>query len=386
MNTDVLTHVAAPALETLPGILIDTAQPATPVAPEQYGLSVEDSGAASALCAELIGNRLFEEGLATQPRPREAPAGWRRVASEGARATLALDRDERMHTRRLASLRVTVAPGAGGRAGLASQSRGGVALRAGAVYRLRLCARAAPGFRGDLRVALEDPDGRALAQTTLTCLPTCWSDVCCDLVSAADEPHARLSITTASSGSFWLGMVSLCPAETWRGRPDGLRPDLAEQLQALRPAFLRLPCGCGDADGRWKHTVGDLTRRDPRGAGGLGFHELLQLAEDLGAAPVLRIDSGAGAHDDLGARVQDALDALGYANGPTDEGWGMLRAQHGHPAPFGVRTVEIGSRHDAPDADARCAALRRALTAHFPELEVTAAEWADAPPLAARVR
>lgn len=371
MNTDVLARVAAPALVTLPGILIDATQPTTPVAPELYGLCVEDIGDADELCAELIGNRLFEQGLAAVAQPRETPAGWRRVASEGARATLALDRAERMNPARRASLRVMVAPGLHGWAGLVSQ--GGIALRAGAAYRLRLCARAATGFRGDLRVALEAPDGRTLAETTLTCLPSCWSDVSCALVSSADEPRARLSITTANSGSFWLGLVSLSPAETWRG----LRPERFEELLALRPRFLRFPCGCGQTTARWKHTIGDITRRGAGQAGGLGFHELLQLAEDLGAAPVLVLDGDTDCPDELAARVQDALDALAYANGPGNDGWGMLRAEHGHPAPFGVRTVALACRDGRLDA-ARRAVFLRALSTHFPEIDLIATGPADA--------
>ena len=36
--------------------------------------------------------------------------------------------------------------------------------------------------------------------------------------------------------------------------------------------------------------------------------------------------------DKMGEYVQDALDAIEYANGPVDSNWGALRAKAGHPA------------------------------------------------------
>ena len=39
-----------------------------------------------------------------------------------------------------------------------------------------------------------------------------------------------LCLDTSGQGTLWLDMVSLFPKETWKGRPNGLRPDLAEML------------------------------------------------------------------------------------------------------------------------------------------------------------
>jgi len=47
--------------------------------------------------------------------------------------------------------------------------------------------------------------------------------------------------------------------------------------------------------------------------------------------------------DEMGPIVQDALDAIEYANGPVTSKWGALRAKAGHPAPFGLKYVEIGN-------------------------------------------
>ena len=46
--------------------------------------------------------------------------------------------------------------------------------------------------------------------------------------------------------------------------------------------------------------------------------------------------------------VQDALDAIEYANGPADSKWGSLRAKAGHPAPFHLKHMEIGNENGGP--------------------------------------
>ena len=61
-----------------------------------------------------------------------------------------------------------------------------------------------------------------------------------------------------------LDMVSLMPNKTWKNH--GMRPDLCEMLDALKPSFFRFPGGCwveGDDMAhmnKWKHTIGDVSR------------------------------------------------------------------------------------------------------------------------------
>lgn len=61
--------------------------------------------------------------------------------------------------------------------------------------------------------------------------------------------------------SYYFGLCSLFP-ETYKDRPNGLRKDLAEQMKALNPKFLRFPGGNNlegfSPSSRWKwwETVG----------------------------------------------------------------------------------------------------------------------------------
>ena len=43
--------------------------------------------------------------------------------------------------------------------------------------------------------------------------------------------------------------------------------------------------------------------------------------------------------------VQDALDAIEYANGPTRAAMARRRAKNGHPAPFNLKYMEIGNEN-----------------------------------------
>ena len=85
---------------------------------------------------------------------------------------------------------------------------------------------------------------------------------------------------------------------------------------------------------------------------GLGFHEYLQLCEDLGADALWVCNPGFSDNyrhaeyappEQVKDFVQEALDALEYALGPADSKWGAQRAANGHPAPFPLRYIEIGN-------------------------------------------
>ena len=248
----------------------------------------------------------------------------------------------------------------------------------GPTYRLSLQARG-EGFDGPLTVALDSRDGRYYAKEQLPRLTGEWKSYECTLTSNGTDPKARLEIVGAGKGTFWLDMVSLFPAKTWKDRPNGLRPDLAEMLADLKPAFVRFPGGCwveGDTMKlayRWKETIGDLSERRTQyniwnyhATHGLGFHEYLQMCEDLGAEPLFVINCGMSHRENvpmekMGEFVQDALDAIEYCNGPADSTWGAVRAKNGHPAPFNLKYMEIGNENGGPAYQERYALFHDAI-------------------------
>jgi alpha-L-arabinofuranosidase len=113
----------------------------------------------------------------------------------------------------------------------------------------------------------------------------------------------------------------------------------------------------------------------------LGYFEYLQLAEDLGAEPLFCINIGMSHKetipmDRLGSWVQDALDAIEYANGPTNSVWGAQRAQAGHPAPFHLKYMEIGNENGGfPGYVEHWRAFYNAIRAKYPEIKFVADGW-----------
>jgi alpha-L-arabinofuranosidase len=111
----------------------------------------------------------------------------------------------------------------------------------------------------------------------------------------------------------------------------------------------------------------------------------LQLAEDLGAEPLFCINAGISHKevtplDQMGQWVQDALDAIEYANGPESSVWGALRARHGHPKPFDLKYLEIGNENgQAPYAE-RWALFTKAISERYPDIKLIANEWAGSHP------
>mgnify|MGYP002738768961 CR=1 FL=1 len=84
----------------------------------------------------------------------------------------------------------------------------------------------------------------------------------------------RLTAAAVEPVMIDLDMVSLFPRDTFMGRENGLRRDLAETIAALEPGFLRFPGGClvnagsfqpfPDHRARvydWKDTIGPVEER-----------------------------------------------------------------------------------------------------------------------------
>jgi alpha-L-arabinofuranosidase len=77
----------------------------------------------------------------------------------------------------------------------------------------------------------------------------------------------------------------------------------------------------------------------------------------------------------MGPWVQDALDAIEYANGPADSHWGRLRAQAGHPAPFNLKYLEIGNENGGAAYRERWPLFVNAIHAKHPEIKFIANHW-----------
>lgn len=244
---------------------------------------------------------------------------------------------------------------------------------------------------------LESGDGVVYAQAKAASLSSNWKPFEFSLTAKGTDPKARLVISANKAGTFWLDMVSLFPKKTWKNRPNGLRPDLAEMLAGMKPGFVRFPGGCwveGDTMNlayRWKQTIGSPAERRTQyniwqyhATHGLGYHEYLQMCEDLGAEPLFVINCGMSHRetvplDKMGEFVQDALDAIEYANGPVSSTWGAVRAKNGHAAPFNLKYMEIGNENGGRAYHERYPLFYDAIKAKYPQMHLVANEWNGRP-------
>ena len=357
-------------------ITVAGGQPGHPVSPLLWGIFFEDINlsADGGLYPELVRNRSFEDA--------DKPEYWTFAGGADGRGTATIDGSRPLNPLNPHCLRIDSAGGFT----LENQGYWGMNIIQGAHYQFNVAARESGGFRGPLTVKLLSSAGQELAVGEISELTRNWRYYPLELTAAGGDPKAKLQITSAASGSVFLDMVSLLPEKTWKNH--GLRVDLGESLAALQPAFMRFPGGNwieGDDLAHmyhWKTTIGDIDSRTPlwntwgyNTTQGLGVYEYLCLCEDLGAEPLFGISCGMSLHDSvplgqMGQWVQDALDAIEYANGPTNSVWGGLRAKAGHPAPFHLKYLEIGNENGGPDYAERWALLVNAIRARYPEMQL----------------
>lgn len=395
---------------------IRTAEPRFPVAPDLYGLFFEDISRAGdgGLYPELLRNRSFEdsllpEGCVTKDGGKtfESPTGWIDEFNHGEGMNqwvrdnhvlptpvpawygdgvkLALDPACVLNPSRKVSLRVDF--GAGGC--LRNTGFCGIPQRRGKTCRFYMFARS--DRAAELTLSLEE-NGQVYASAVIALRPGGWARYDAELVAAADTGSAECCLRCASPAVVWFGFTSLMPAETFMGH--GLRKDLAEKLRDIHPAFLRFPGGCivegftMETVWYFRHTVGPVWERPShwllwhyRATNGLGFHEYLQLCEDLNVAPLYVCNCGMTcqgrnpryfSQEEQADLLADILGALEYALGPADSRWGALRARMGHPAPFRLDYLEIGNENWGPEYEWRFDLIRRAVLERYPALTIIA--------------
>ncbi|OLF12202.1 alpha-N-arabinofuranosidase [Actinophytocola xinjiangensis] len=360
-----------------------------------YGVFFEDinSAADGGLYAELVVNRSFEYDTADNAAYTPL-TGWTALGGN----PRVVDDAGRLHERNRRYLLLDL-PGGVANAGYNT----GIPLARGQRYDLSVHARTT-GAATPLTVSLTDAAGAALtAPLRLTVRGTGWAEYTGTLTARAATTTGRLRVSAGGTGTLALDMVSLFPRDTFLGRPNGMRRDLAEKIAALRPGFVRFPGGClvntGSHYGyeapdwerrrsyQWKDTIGPVEQRATNAnfwgynqSYGLGYHEYFQFAEDIGAMPlpvVPALVTGCGqnrATDDpalLRRHIQDTLDLIEFANGPVDSPWGARRAAMGHPRPFGLTHLAVGNEENLPDEYfARFTQFRAAIQARYPEITV----------------
>jgi alpha-L-arabinofuranosidase len=144
---------------------------------------------------------------------------------------------------------------------------------------------------------------------------------------------------------------------------------------------------------RWKDTIGPIEQRREQAniwgyhqTVGLGYFEYFQFCEDIGAQPLPVVPAGVCCQnsgqtggtgqkglpmDQMPAYLQEVLDLIEWANGPTNSTWGAKRAAAGHPEPFHLKYVGVGNEdHITPVFKERFKPIYDALKTKHPEIVV----------------
>ena len=392
---------------------IDAQQRGPKVSPMLYGIFYEDINHAAdgGIYAELIRNRSFEDG------PRySAPAdmqGWTTYAAAPSQLTARLIQPTKktplLNSVQHNALALDIKASAALPVCLVNEGYWGINAVQGRSYRLSFWAKTLK-YQGTVKATLCSKDGSQLyAETLVSGFPVAkakgWTKYEATLTANDNDPLAQFALVFDGAGQVQIDMVSLFPP-TFKNRENGMRPDLANMLWQLHPKFMRFPGGCfvegqesPDNAFRWERTIGPIEEREGhwnvnwgyRTSDGLGYHEYLQLAEDLGAKPLYVVNvgiwhGGMTPYDSIQPWIDECMKALEYANGPVTSKYGAMRARNGHPEPFGIEYLEIGNENNQPDPRQqsdhyyeRYEQFYKAIRAKYPEMKIigNVVAWGD---------
>ncbi|MCD7775877.1 MAG: carbohydrate binding domain-containing protein, partial [Firmicutes bacterium] len=268
-----------------------------------------------------------------------------------------------------------------------------MAVTEGADYTFSVYLRSVDGYDGRVYVSIESTSGVVYASDTIEAITDSWYKYTVTLTSSETaSSNVRLALRI-DEGTVDVDFVSLFPVDTYKGRENGLRKDIAEMIEALEPKFLRFPGGCviegqtlettydwkdsiGDAlefTVNGETTVGDVAARElgyniwgnTSGASeypyymtyGMGFYEFFLFCEDLGCEPIPVVNCGLACESrngyaadsvalnsvEMQQYIQDMLDLIEFCNGGTDTTWGAVRAAMGHEETFDLKYIAVGN-------------------------------------------
>ena len=286
----------------------------------------------------------------------------------------------------------------------------GMLLKAGAKYDFSFYVNTKAKKR--FKVAIVE-NGAVMAEASIDVIPKDkkaveklhegWQKYEVTLVPSADTKAAELRLVAEGKAEARIDMISLFPQDTFKGRKNGLRRDLAETIANLHPKFVRFPGGCmSHGDGldniyHWNHTVGPLYDRVPdrniwhyHQTRGLGFYEYFQFCEDIGAEPLPVLAAGVPCQnsapnangfggqqggipmEDMPAYIEELMNMIEWANGdPATNKWAKMRADAGHPEPFNLKYIGIGNEDIISTVfEERCLMICKAIHEKYPDIEI----------------
>lgn len=377
-------------------LTVQVNKPGAKVPDTMYGIFFEDINYAAdgGLYAEMVKNRSFEFP--------QSLLGWTTFGKVEVKDDGPFDRNPHY-------VRLLPSGHNDKYTGLENEGFFGVTFHKDSVYKFSAYMRT-PEKAAKIRVELCNPasmkESQVYASHTFDVNSKEWTKYSCELKpdDSCEKGVLRVFLVHPDQ-PVDMEHISMFPANTWKGRENGMRRDLAQALYDLKPGVFRFPGGC-IVEGtevpdryQWKNTVGPVENRptnlnrwlytfphrlypDYFQSGGLGFYEYFQLSEDFGAEPLPIINVGLVCQyqnwhqdesiplDSLQPYIDDALDLIEFANGATDTKWGKLRADMGHPEPFNMKYLGVGNEQWGKQYVTRLEPFIKVLREKHPEIKV----------------
>lgn len=387
-----------------------------PIARDLYGLFFEDINRSGdgGLYPEMLRNRTFEDSILPEHCTLlkngldfVTPSGWQDQFNNGEglrrwikkvpptnipawyseNADMYLDYKHTLNSKRRVSLCVNFHQSSF----IYNIGYNGIAVSAQSVYRGYLFIKSKSACSFTLRLTSSD-FLKTYGSCKITTNNADFQKYDFEITSDSNDSKAVFVISSNSEATIYLGYSSLMPIDTFLGH--GLRKDLVELLKNTSSRFLRFPGGCivegftKETSMHFYNTIGPVWERPShnlmwhyRTSNGLGFHEYLQLCEDLNLEPLYVINCGITCqgrrevlfeNDELKNWLQEAIDAIEYATASKENYWGAKRAAAGHPAPFRMTYVEIGNENLGSEYIYRYKFFYQELKSRFPDIKFIA--------------
>lgn len=152
------------------------------------------------------------------------------------------------------------------------------------------------------------------------------------------ETHERWR-DHVSTGMIWFDHVSMLPSDS----AGIVRREVMDLAGELNAGIMRL-AGNYISAYHWRQGIGPVYERPillNEAWGGwankyFGTDEFIRFCRELNVEPLICVNDGSGTPEEASAWVE-------YCNGAADTPFGRMRAENGHPEPYGVKYWEIGN-------------------------------------------
>lgn len=196
-------------------------------------------------------------------------------------------------------------------------------------------------------LSLRDAQGKVLAEKPYSLKGDgSYEKINFELTPNGSDAKGKFGISLKEKGEVELGFAFLQPGEWGRVKGLPVRKMMVDALKKQGITVIRyngsmVDVGVDTYLYRWKKMIGPIDERricfrngfNPYATHTFGIIEMLQVAEALDAQCMIGMN--------INETYEDIRDFVEYVNGDVNTKWGALRAQHGHPAPYNLKHIQV---------------------------------------------